>query len=189
MDWRVTMKNPCFIHASMGFLPFTFEPLFFAVCLAALMVAVMVYDARRYIIPNTLNAAVIVLYPFAAFFLGLDYASALMAAGIVLLFGLGIFAFGIMGGGDVKLMVALSLWTGFGEPLLQFLFLMALAGGALAICCLLLRYTLGRVWHKLFKRVPRPRLLTPGESIPYGIAIAGGFLWMLAEGKVPGIVY
>jgi prepilin peptidase CpaA len=181
------MKKPCFIQIAMGFLPFTFEPLFFIACLGVLMLAVMLYDLRHYIIPNTLNVAIIALYPLAAFFLGLDYVSALMAFAIVLAAGLALFTFGLMGGGDVKLMAALSLWVGFSERLLECAVAIALAGGALALVCVLLRYTLGRMWHHWCKRTPRPRIMTSGEPIPYGVAIAAAFLWLLVSDMVPGL--
>ena len=68
-----------------------------------------------------------------------------------------LFAARMLGGGDAKLLAALALWVppaAFAELLL----VMALAGGLLAGAMLVTR-----------RRV----------SVPYGIAIAAGGLWVL----------
>ena len=81
----------------------------------------------------------------------------------------GMFALGMMGGGDVKLLTALALWI---EPtaFLQLIIIMALAGGVLTI-------VMG-AWH--FLRRQKDRL-----AIPYGVAIAFGGLWVLAANYLP----
>jgi prepilin peptidase CpaA len=75
------------------------------------------------------------------------------------------FAFGLMGGGDVKLLTALALWV---HPVLfgKLVVLMAFLGGALSL-------VLG-LWHLTNRR--RDRL-----TVPYGVAISGAGLWALAN--------
>jgi len=168
----------------MEYLPFTLTPLFFAVALSALMLAVIVYDVREYIIPNSCNMAILLLFLPAVLFLKLDVTSSLMAAGMMLVVGLGIFALGLMGGGDIKLLIVLGLWTGFGEKLAYFLILTALFGGVLSLLALLARAVVGGFWLKFSPGKTLPRILTRGQPVPYGVAIAGAFLLMLWRGAV-----
>ena len=77
----------------------------------------------------------------------------------------GLFAMGAMGGGDVKLLTALALWLPW-QPFLKLVVIMALLGGALTIVCLL--------WHRLARH-------TGKLEVPYGVAISGAGLWVLAS--------
>ena len=54
------------------------------------------------------------------------------------LLGALLFAFGLFGGGDVKLVAAMALWTGFAD-LPRFLLIMGAAGGLLGLVLLLKR--------------------------------------------------
>ena len=106
----------------------------------------------------------------------------LIAATILLLLLLVIYQRGWMGGGDVKLLVALAI----GLPLMgviQLLTITALAGGVLALV------------HLMMRLLPYPRLAPAGSSLvrrvyaierwrhlrhaplPYGVAIACGGIW------------
>jgi prepilin peptidase CpaA len=91
------------------------------------------------------------------------------------------FALGWIGGGDAKLMTAAALWlgpraAGFDPTaLFSFFAYTGLAGGILAVSLVALRSSWirplaesGPAWAK--------RLATPGESAPYGVAIAIGAL-------------
>ena len=164
MDWA-TIAPPVFTYILTGF-----------------MIAVMVIDATRYVIPNALNLFLLGLYPFAAYLLGLDWPMALVAAGIALAIGMGIFALGFMGGGDIKLMVVLILFTGWHASTVNFLFLTGVCGGVLVIVLLFARFIL----PPLFRGRELPRLLTRKQPVPYGIAIAAGFLVVLWTGQIPG---
>ncbi len=154
----------------------------FALALTGFMAAVMLIDATKYVIPNTLNLFLLGMYPFAAYLLGLDWPMALLAAGIALAIGMGIFALGFMGGGDIKLLVVLVLFTGWHMSTVNFLFLTGICGGALVIVVLLARFLL----PPLFKGRELPRLFTRKQPVPYGIAIAAGFLVVLWTGQIPG---
>lgn len=162
-----------------------FLPELFKIALALCMVWVMISDASHYIISNRLNAVVLALYVAAVFLLVLDPLPALGAAGIMLLVGLGLFSLGLMGGGDIKLLVVLTLWTGWDLATPQFLFLTAILGGALVLIVLPARAILPPIWLKLRPGKPLPRLLTRKQPVPYGIAIAAAFLWLMAIDGVP----
>ena len=110
--------------------------------------------------------------------------SHLSAGCVVLVAGFGLFARGIIGGGDAKLAAAAALWLGF-DHLLPYLLLASLLGGALSI---------GLIW---FRMAPLPewlarqtwveRLHSKDGGVPYGIALAAAALavypdtaWMAA---------
>lgn len=144
--------------------------------LIALAIALLIAaftDMRSRKISNKLNLAIAIgapvfwwssglaLWPDVAMQFGVALAAfAVLAA---------MFAAGLMGGGDVKLLTALALWI---EPtaFLQLIIIMALAGGVLTV-------VMG-AWH--FLRRQKERL-----AIPYGVAIAFGGLWVLAANYLP----
>ena len=155
------------------------------VVLTLALLAVIVVDATHYIIPNTLNLALLAMTMLAMVWLPFVPLTALAAAGLVLAVGLCLFALGLMGGGDVKLLAVLTLWTGWSIATIQFLFLTAIAGGVLVVIILLLRAIVPPI---LFRSDPArviPDLFMRGKPVPYGLAIAAGFLWMLWMGLVP----
>lgn len=153
------------------------------------MMWVIVSDALRYIIPNWLNLAIMALWVVGLFVLPADPLWALLAALLVFSVGIASFALGLMGGGDVKLLIALTLWTGWGMPTFQFLFMTAVAGGVLVIVVLLLRAVLPGMLRKKNPEKPLPRLLTKKQPVPYGLAIATAFLWLLAIDGVPMLAH
>ncbi|MBT5109918.1 MAG: peptidase [Rhodospirillaceae bacterium] len=77
-----------------------------------------------------------------------------------------LFAMGAMGGGDVKLLGAAAVWTGW-DLLLPYLFLVAIFGGALSISALLLRR---RYFAFLIRWLPWANPAT-APNVPYGVAI------------------
>jgi prepilin peptidase CpaA len=166
---------------------FLTDPRLYSYGLIALMIAVMLWDLRDYIIPNLLNVAIVVLYVPAALMLPIDSGMAVVAACIALAVGLGLFALNIMGGGDIKLLVALTLWTGWSKATLDFLLLTVLIGGALALVVWVLRPIVSRLWRRLCPSRNLPKIFTYRQPIPYGLAIAGAFLLVLSRGQVPGL--
>lgn len=118
----------------------------------------------------------------------MQVAQSLIAATILLLLLLVIYTRGQIGGGDVKLLVALAI----GLPLtgvIQLLTITALAGGVLALV------------HLIMRLLPYPALAPAGSSfvrrvyaverwrhlrhapLPYGVAIACGGIWtVLSKG-------
>jgi prepilin peptidase CpaA len=106
----------------------------------ALLVAAAVSDITRYRIPNAIVYAIV-----AAFAVGAAFNFAWPAivwpvlAGVAMfLLGAGLFALGLFGGGDVKLIAAMALWTGFAD-LPRFLLIMGAAGGLLGLVLLIKR--------------------------------------------------
>lgn len=114
----------------------------------------------------------------------MQVAQSLIAAAILFLLLLVIYTRGSIGGGDVKLLVALAA----GLPLtsvVQLLTVTALAGGVLALA------------HLVMRSLPYPRLAPVGSSfarrvyaverwrhlrhapLPYGVAIACGGVWTI----------
>lgn len=137
--------------------------------LALMLLATSWCDLKSRTIPNGLNLAIALLaIPFWwSIALPLWPAVALqigVAALVFALFAIA-FAFGAMGGGDVKLIGALALWLP-APAVMVLIVIMSLAGGALTLA-LFLRQRLARKSGQL--------------EIPYGVAIAFGGLWLISE--------
>ena len=146
------------------------------------MLAVMYYDATRFIIPNWLVGSLLLLYPIAVFIAPVTVDWKMDLLGMLGTFAIGfvIFALRLMGGGDVKLIIVLSLWVGL-KQLHIFGFDFALLGGVLSIVILVLRKIISLVINKETKL---PRIFRNREPIPYGLAISGAFLLMLFSGQI-----
>jgi len=76
-----------------------------------------------------------------------------------------LFALGMMGGGDVKLLAAIALWFPW-QALLALLVVMALLGGVVTLITV--------IHHRRIKREGQP-------EVPYGVAIALAGLWVSGE--------
>jgi prepilin peptidase CpaA len=151
----------------------------FMAAFAFLIAYAVTTDVSRLTIPNWVSVALVGL--FAGFLmLGSKELPVLLHAGVataVLLLGFALFATGVMGAGDVKLMAAVALWAG-PEKVLVFLMYMSLTGAALALLIMVGTFCLH--WNgtgepaaglsRLFPRWVR-RGLTP-----YGFAIGVGAL-------------
>ncbi|MBB3861406.1 prepilin peptidase CpaA [Novosphingobium hassiacum] len=133
----------------------------------ALLIAAFT-DIRRRQIDNWLNAAIALGAPVYWWAQGLsvwpDVAIQLALALVTLVVLAGLFAYKLMGGGDVKLLTALALWLA-PMTFLKLLVVMSLLGGLLTI--------LFAAWHYT---VTRRR----DAKIPYGVAIASSGLITLA---------
>lgn len=137
--------------------------------LGLLLLVAAVIDMRTFTISNRLNAAVALLAPAYWWSIGLPlWPDAAIQVGIALtvflLLAVAFYA-GVMGGGDVKLAGALALWFSPFSTI-KFLVLMSIAGGVLTLAVLGV--------HRFRKKPGRP-------EIPYGVAIAFGGLWILAQ--------
>ena len=147
------------------------------------MLAVMYYDATRFIIPNWLVGSLLLLYPVTFFISPVVVDWKMDLLGMLGVFALGyiIFAFRVMGGGDVKLIIVLSLWVGL-QNLDMFGFNFAVLGGVLSIAILVIRKIIPFV---ISNKEKLPRIFRDKEPVPYGLAIAVAFLMMLYSGDVP----
>ena len=142
---------------------------FLLALLSAGLLAAAVGDWRTRTIPNWLNAGIALLaipwwwanglplWPGVAVQLGI-------ALGVLIVFFLA-FQMGQMGGGDVKMLVALALWLS-PIALIKLIMIMAVAGGVLTIAML--------IPHRMLKSAGNP-------EIPYGIAIAFAAFWLIGE--------
>ena len=147
-----------------------------------LLLYVATIDIATRSIRNEICLALALLGIVSQFASPMQIAESLIAATILFLLLLVIYQRGLIGGGDVKLLVALAI----GLPLtgvIQVLTVTALAGGALALV------------HLMMRVLPHPRLAPAGSSfvrrvyaierwrhlrhapLPYGVAIACGGIW------------
>jgi prepilin peptidase CpaA len=148
-------------------------PQHWALLAAPLLAAAAFTDLGWRIIPNWVSIGLVM--GFAGIMLiGCDPVGlllALAAGGAVLIGGTALFAAGLVGGGDVKLAAAATVWIG-ARAIPEFLVVTALVGGLLALGILG-----GRVLRRCVGR-GRPAMADP--TVPYGVAIAAGALWTLA---------
>ena len=105
-----------------------------------LLIAAAASDITRYRIPNVIVYAIVAAFAVGAIF---NFAWPAIVwpvlAGVAMfLLGAGLFALGMFGGGDVKLIAAMALWTGFAD-LPRFLLIMSAAGGLIGLVLLLKR--------------------------------------------------
>lgn len=137
--------------------------------LGALLIVAAITDLRSRIISNRLNLAVAALAPLWWLACGLvlwpGMAIQLLVGALVFALFAALFALGMMGGGDVKLLGALALWFPW-QAVLSLLTLMAVLGGVVTLATVL--------HHRLKKKPGQP-------EIPYGVAISIAALWLLGE--------
>lgn len=158
--------------------------------LTIVLVVIFFYDLIRYIIPNWTVAILLALWPvmlFAApsFPEGFVFWHSLLVFAGVFALGVVLFALRVTGGGDVKLLAVLSLWTGTYATV-ELIVFMALLGGGLAVGCLMMRPVAAK-FIPAEKAASVPRILRYKEPVPYGIAITLAFGYLLWTGQVPGL--
>jgi prepilin peptidase CpaA len=137
-------------------------------------------DIRAYEIPNLSSVIIVLAYPVFAFCAPAAPRLGALAVGVgVLAAGLVLFARGSMGGGDVKLLAAVSVWCG-PHLLAAFAIVTGLAGALVAIVLL----------TPLRRMLPKaPRGILPSaegagalrQPMPFGVAIAAGGAFVLAQ--------
>jgi prepilin peptidase CpaA len=140
---------------------------------AGLLVIAACNDVATMTIPNWISIVLALSFAPAALIAGM----ALPQVGLHLAFGAAMlvvcfvgFQFGVLGGGDAKLIAAASVWTGvaaFGP----FAFVTALSGGVMALALLVTR---SRVKPDETRPAFVNRLLKPRGGVPYGVAIMAG---------------
>lgn len=158
---------------------------------ATLLLWAAAADYRFNIIPNRICLALIAFYPIhaASAPASMNWRGAAIVAALTFAVGALLFARRILGGGDVKLLTAVALWAG-PQFFMPTLLSIGVAGGALAVAAM---------------RLPMLALAKPmavglvgdgdrngtkiatGEnarvrlSVPYGVAIAAGSFFLVAQ--------
>ncbi|VIO72268.1 hypothetical protein CI1B_39120 [Bradyrhizobium ivorense] len=149
-----------------------------------LLLYVATIDVATRLIRNEICLALALLGIAGQLASPMQIAESLIVTAILFLLLLAVYARGAIGGGDVKLLVALAV----GLPLtgvVQLLAVTALAGGVLALA------------HLVMRNLPYPKLAPAGSSLarrvyaverwrhlrhaplPYGVAIACGGIWTI----------
>jgi prepilin peptidase CpaA len=149
-----------------------------------LLLYVATMDIATRLIRNEICLVLALLGIAGQFASPMQVAESLIVATLLLLLLLVIYTRGLIGGGDVKLLVALAI----GLPLtgvIELLAITALAGGVLALV------------HLMMRHLPYPNLAPAGSSLvrrvyaierwrhlrhaplPYGVAIAFGGIWTI----------
>lgn len=129
-------------------------------------------------IPNRISLVLVVSFFVVAPLTGMpleDFGAHVGTGFAVLVLGIALFAFGIVGGGDAKLLAAASLWIGY-EELLPYVVMVTVMGGLLALALLVYRGGLPPVWATRHEWAMR--LYDKNTGIPYGIALSGAALWV-----------
>ncbi|CAK0747477.1 prepilin peptidase CpaA [Azospirillaceae bacterium] len=126
-----------------------------------LLIMAAVHDLRRFLISNKICLALAILFiPYALLAWPATTSGWHILTGLaVLVGGVGLFAAGWIGGGDVKLLAAATLWLG-PEHLSELLLLTASVGGIVALATL-------------------AATRNPRAPIPYGVAISAAALLCL----------
>jgi prepilin peptidase CpaA len=141
-----------------------------AMILAGLLVWAAIVDLRTRTIPDWLNIVVAVMAPLFWWASGIafypDAVERICGAFLIFMVFFGMFSLGGMGGGDVKMGGAIALWF---TPLatLKFFVITSLAGGFVSIAAWYFHHKIRRLEGK--------------TEVPYGVAIAFGGLWLLAQ--------
>jgi prepilin peptidase CpaA len=150
--------------------------------IGGVVIGAAISDAMTFRIPNAFPLILVGLFLVSAIAtIPTDALLWHVVAGIaVLVAGMGLFALNVIGGGDAKLLAAISLLAGpfLLMPLVMFI---SLAGLALALTIYLLRAIGVAAW--LERRGMGG--FAGGRMCPYGVAIAGG--WVLLFVVVPAL--
>lgn len=147
----------------------------------ALMVIAGAGDALSMRIPNWLTLLIAVLFLPMAIVTGMGWADIgmhLLTGLAMFILGFAIFALGLFGGGDAKLLAAAGLWLGWTD-LVPFLVMTAFAGGLLALCVgawALINQSSEIKDGSIFRRFGAIK-----PNVPYGYAFAIGAILAFPE--------
>lgn len=157
-------------------------PLLFALVFPACLVWAAISDIRSMTIPNRLTLGLSVAFLPVALLCHLSFTQFGLHVGLGLAglaFGVILFAFKLMGGGDAKLIAATCLWLGMHGTIAMLIYT-ALAGGVLTLGLLGARKApIAAVTGALPSWVNRH--LDPKGDIPYGVAICAGGLLAIGQ--------
>lgn len=150
--------------------------------------AVVAYgDIRTRRIPNELVVAILTLAAFRIALAGDPSAALYTLAASVALFAATFLLFwrGLLGGGDVKLLVATGFLIGYHD-LFQFLFVMSICGALVALA-VVAHNRLGGAAAAAALEDQEPPEPPARLTVPYGVAISvAGIVTLLAQSFPPG---
>lgn len=143
------------------------------------MVFAMVSDLLSMTIANRVSAILVVSFVIVSPFAGMDLftiSGHFAAAIVVLCVTFALFAAGVMGGGDAKLLASTALWMGPSVVLMEYLTYGAIFGGAITLAILMYRGSVVAAYsgHNIFLR----NLADEKAGIPYGIALGAAGLYV-----------
>lgn len=158
-----------------------------------MMIWAAISDLKSYTLSNRLCLSVALLYP--AYLLSLYFSGTplpwsqigLTFAIAALIFAVcaGLFALNLMGGGDVKLIPAVSLWAGSlsnaAHPstlIIHYLFITALLGGVIAALILAKNHIKASKYYNSSDNLNVPKSKRGVSAVPYGVGIASGGLYV-----------
>lgn len=152
----------------------------FSATFTGFLLVACISDLRAFRIPNAVSLAIMALFLIKAVASGITvWPEHIIAFG--LMFGIGFvgFAFGIIGGGDAKLMTAIALWLGLRD-VPGFLAMTAICGGVLAIVLLLVRHVLDRdpALALANGNAQSLGLFSRNAPVPYALPITCAALWL-----------
>ena len=142
---------------------------------ALLVLAVAVIDVRTFKIPNKINLGLLGVGIFYALTVA-DFPWVLHIGCGVLMFLVGavLFQFRMLGGGDVKFLSVVAFWAGL-QYMMGFAVVTALMGGIISAIYLLKGWLKSR---RLKAADPATDYNFLHESVPYGVAIAAGAVYV-----------
>lgn len=147
-------------------------PPWVALIFAILLIAAGLQDAAQARMSNRIVVLLIAGAVVAAIVIGpkLEIWENIAVFAALLVLGTVMFAKGVLGGGDVKVLAATSLWFNLAGAA-KMLIAVVMSGGILALLVIAARLV---NWGEAARR--RLPFLQPGTGIPYGMAIAAGAL-------------
>ncbi len=133
-------------------------------------------DIRDFIIPNRIVSGIVLLYPIHASIseVQVNWLADVFAGAAVFFVGAVLFRMKFVGGGDVKLLAAVTIWAGSGLALPMIL-VTVLAGGFLAVIAVGNNVWVNRGTGLLTMSSLRR------ERLPYGAAIGFGGLFVIVQ--------
>lgn len=154
-------------------------------CFVSLVLVAAVSDVVSYRIPNVVVVMLLVLYPIFVIVSPAEvqwlYSTGIFAA--VIAVGMGLYAFRMIGAGDIKLLAAILLWAGPSLAPLALLIGIIASGLVALIMVSNLRFVLASALSSISKKSLGDKFLA--KSMPWGIGlgVAGIFAgWNLMAG-------
>ncbi|MEM1377915.1 MAG: prepilin peptidase [Pseudomonadota bacterium] len=145
------------------------------------MIYAALSDVLTMTIANRVSVMLIGGFLIVAPFIGITFTDFLWHVGafaLVLGITFGLFAAGVMGGGDAKLMSSTALWIGFNMHLMEYAIAFTVVGGLVTLFLLVLRNSAFATYVGEVRVLWR---MLDEKDIPYGVALAAGGLYVFPE--------